>query len=67
MQIFSYLTVGMTLLASTQGFVLYMYPNKGCSGTAVRRNVYDNTCAYTKNFKSFKVLKHGGNLQEFTM
>lgn len=138
MKILSYLTVGVTLLATSQGFVLNMvssgaldslliqttlplwlhtdfrnresslraycvwygaavlyraahraaldpehslalsntpfrgtngsrYPDKGCKGTAVRRNVYDNTCAYTKGFKSFKVLKHGGSFQEFTM
>jgi hypothetical protein len=67
MKIFSILTVATTLLATSQGFVLEMFPNSNCGGTAVRRNVYDNTCAYTKDFKSFRVKKHGGSFQQFKM
>jgi hypothetical protein len=54
------------LFTATQGYVLEMYPNTGCGGTPVRRNVYDNTCAYTDGFRSFRMRVHGGSFQQLT-
>ena len=55
-----------TLLATSQAFVVEMFRDADCGGDATRRNVYDNTCAYTDGFKSFKFLNHGGPFQQLT-
>jgi hypothetical protein len=54
------------LLTTTTAYTLDMYPDSDCGGTPTYRNVYDNTCAYTKGFKSFRLRKHGGAYQIFT-
>ena len=43
-----------------------MYSNADCTGVRHDRNVYDNTCAYTDGFQSFKVTTYGGSMQKLT-
>ncbi|KAK8216216.1 hypothetical protein HDK77DRAFT_425485 [Phyllosticta capitalensis] len=51
---------------ATQGFVVTMYDNDDCTGASRSRNVWDNTCAFTDGFQSFKMTTHGGKLQQLT-
>ncbi|OAA63865.1 hypothetical protein ISF_04574 [Cordyceps fumosorosea ARSEF 2679] len=50
--------------ALSSAAVFELYEGDNCSGKMVeRRNVYDNTCAYTKTYRSAKMIKKGGNGQ----
>ena len=55
---------GAGLFVASQAYVVEMYDSKDCTGASRTRNVYDNTCAYTSGFQSFKLTKNGGKLQQ---
>ena len=57
---------GASLLVASQAYVVTMYTGTGCTGSATSRNVWDNTCAYTKGFKSLKLTTKGGGGQQLT-
>ncbi|KAK3181456.1 hypothetical protein K4F52_007318 [Lecanicillium sp. MT-2017a] len=61
MKFLSILTLGV---AAANAAVFELYEGDNCSGKMVeRRNVYDNTCAYVKTFRSAKMIKKGGGGQ----
>lgn len=67
MKIFQTLFIsGAGLFVASQAYVVELYGSKDCSGGSTRRNVWDNTCAYTDGFQSFKLVKKGGNFQQLT-
>lgn len=50
--------------AAANAAVFELYDGDNCSGKMVeRRNVYDNSCAYTHRFRSAKMIKKGGSGQ----
>lgn len=64
MKLFTLLATAAGLLATSNAYVVEMFPDKDCGGEPVRRNIYDNTCAYTKGFQSIKLKVNGGNFQQ---
>ena len=64
MKVFALLMAGASLLATSNAYVVLMYPEPNCEGEPVRRNVWDNTCAYTKGFQSLSVVHLGGDFQQ---
>ncbi|KAK4164780.1 hypothetical protein QBC43DRAFT_334318 [Cladorrhinum sp. PSN259] len=62
----SQITLGaLSLLATSNAYVVKLYSDDNCQGTLVeQRNVYDNTCAYTKGgFRSYIMITGGGTYQ----
>ncbi|KAG8532439.1 uncharacterized protein KY384_002316 [Bacidia gigantensis] len=57
------LLTGTSLITASQAYVAELYTKKGCTGAVAKRNVYDNTCAYTGGFQSFKLTTKGGEGQ----
>ncbi|KAL4809810.1 hypothetical protein BDV18DRAFT_156192 [Aspergillus unguis] len=58
--------IGILSLASTSsGFVVTVYSNPDCTGTAREINVYDNTCRapISPGFAAFKVKTYGSSSQ----
>ena len=67
MKIFpTFFIAGAGLFVASQAYVVELYANTGCTGSSSSRNVYDNTCAYTQGFQSFKFTTQGGALQQLT-
>lgn len=67
MKVLNTIVAGAALFVTAQAYVVELYASDNCSGEQVsRRNVYDNTCAYTDGFKSFRFVKNGGSFQELT-
>ena len=64
MKVFAALIAGASLLTASQAYVVTLYSGKDCTGTSTSRNVWDNTCAYTKGFQSFELTKYGGGTQQ---
>lgn len=63
---FTTILAPLLLTTSTSAYVVQMYPDPDCGGEPTERNVFDNTCAFTGGFQSFKMTVHGGNLQQMT-
>jgi hypothetical protein len=49
--------------ALTNAVVVEMFADEGCGQSVGTRNVYDNTCAPTQGFQSFRVISNGGGNQ----
>lgn len=53
-------------VASVKGAEIEFWTGPNCSGDAAYRNVYDNTCAPTGGFQSFRITSGGGGGQYIT-
>ncbi|KAB5566360.1 hypothetical protein GE09DRAFT_1055923 [Coniochaeta sp. 2T2.1] len=51
------------LAISAEAAWVHLYHDKNCQNFAGERNVWDNTCAPTGSFSSFKVVSDGGGDQ----
>lgn len=66
MKVLALLAASAGLLATSHAYVVDMFPDANCGGSPTERNVWDNTCAYTNGFKSFKMKTYGGGVQQMT-
>ena len=67
MKIFQTLFIsGAALFVASQAYVVELYGSTDCTGGSTRRNVWDNTCAYTDGFRSLRLKKNGGTFQQLT-
>lgn len=50
-------------ITATNGAIVQLYSDENCQTAAGSRNVYDNTCAPTGGFQSYKITTSGGGNQ----
>ena len=61
--------VSLNLMASAcliNAVIVDMFSDEGCSDLVDSRNVWDNTCALTKGFQSYRITLRGGDFQRLT-
>src|ERR1700761_7026687 len=56
----NYLAAAAACIMTSQAFVVSLYDDPNCEGAEASRNVYDDSCAYTGGFQSFKITTAGG-------
>ncbi len=52
--------LAMAFFSTANGAIVQFYSDTACKNAAGSRNVYDNTCAPTGGFQSYKITTGGG-------
>lgn len=60
---FSALIAAVLAITTTNAVVVHMYSDQRCRDFIEERNVWDNTCAHTQGFSSYRLISAGGSGQ----
>ncbi|KAK3054406.1 hypothetical protein LTR09_004674 [Extremus antarcticus] len=56
-------TAAVLFAVASNAYIVTLYTEPNCLGAAAERNAYDNTCALTGGFQSWRLSGHGGVYQ----
>jgi hypothetical protein len=62
----SFLALFLGSAVMVNGAVLDLFSGPNCSGSVTSRNVFDNTCAQTGGFQSYRITSGGGGGQKIS-